>query len=337
MSKENTVAIIHDHTMYSLAKRRNHGEKAVFSRYYAPEFRSGGVNVVGWVIGGDPPFFGIENKNAWWGSLELIDMIWQEADESKDSLTICTNCHDIERTVSEGKIAIILMMEGGFALNNDKNHDPLMKLRILYQLGLRSFQFVGQDWNTLINATRNHPFPSQGLSSSGKSVVREMNKLGMIIDTAHIPDPDPLFQDILEMSQHPIIDSHRGVRGVTDIDRNISDQRIKTIAQTCGVIGLQFFSVVLSNDIHRQATADDLIRHIDHIVQLVGVDHVSLGPGFLDPELADRKPDFYVKDFESIRKISQVADALLKQGYSDLDIRKIMGENILRVYKQVLG
>ena len=89
--KQATVAIIHDHTMYGLAAKRTRGERAVFSRHYAPLIRQGGVNIIGWVVGGDPPFFGIDNNNSWWGSLELIDMLWKEAEESQDTLAICLN------------------------------------------------------------------------------------------------------------------------------------------------------------------------------------------------------------------------------------------------------
>lgn len=334
--RETTVAITHDHTMYSLAMRRKQGDRAVFTKHYAPKIRQGGVNVVGWVIGGDPPFFGIDNTDAWWGSIEMLDMIWQEAEESRDTLAICLKYSHIEDALVDGKIAIILTMEGGFALEDGIEQRSLLKLRTLHRLGVRSFQFVGQDWNNLINASQEHPNPSKGLSSLGKEVVREINNLGMVIDTSHIPDPDPIFQDILEISQYPVIDSHRGVRGVTNIPRNISDERIKAIAKTGGVVGLQFFSLVLTNELNRQASVDDLLRHINHIVEVAGIDHVSLGPDFLDAKLANRSSDYYIEGIGEISYLHRVTDTLVDTGYSDPDIRKILGENILRVYKQVM-
>jgi membrane dipeptidase len=337
LHKNTTVFITHDHTMYSLAARRMRGERAVFSNHYAPLIRQGGVNVIGWVIGGDPPFFGIENDNPWWGSLELLDMLWKEAEESQDTLAICLNCQDIEDAVAEGKIALLITMEGGATLEEGLYPESLINLRILYRLGLRSLQFVGQDWNQLTDSSEEHPAPTKGLTSFGKNVVREMNQLGMVIDLAHIPDPDPVFQDIIAISQDPVIDSHRGVRGVADIPRNISDERIKAIAKTGGVVGLQFFSVVLTNVPKHRATVEDLIRHIDHIVEVAGIDYVSLGPDFLEPNLINRSPDHYAQGIEEITKLPLVTDALISHGYSEKDIRKILGENILRVYKQVIG
>ena len=335
--KKVTVAITHDHTMYGLAARRSRGERAVFSTHYAPLIRQGGVNVIGWVVGGDPPFFGIENDNPWWGSLELLDMLWQEAEESQNTLAICLNYQDISNAVADGKIAIIITMEGGVALEEGLYPESLVNLRILYRLGLRSLQFVGQDWNQLTDASEEHPYPSKGLTSFGKNVIREMNQLGMVIDMAHIPDPDPVFRDIIEISQDPVIDSHRGVRGVTDIPRNISDERIKEIAKTGGVIGLQFFSMVLTNKFNHRATVDDLVRHIDHIVEVAGVNHISLGPDFLESNLTKRDPEHYAQGIEEITKLPRVTEALVSRGYSDTDVRKILGENILRVYRQVIG
>lgn len=337
LHKNTTVFLTHDHTMYGLAARRMRGERAVFSKHYAPLIRQGGVNVIGWVIGGDPPFFGIENDNPWWGSLELLDMLWQEAEESQDTLAICLNCQDIEDAVAEDKIALLITMEGGAALEEGLYPESLINLRVLYRLGLRSLQFVGQDWNQLTDSSAEHPSPTKGLTSFGKNVVREMNQLGMVIDLAHIPDPDPVFENIIALSQDPVIDSHRGVRGVTDIPRNISDERVKAIAKTGGVVGLQFFSVVLTNASNHRATVEDLMRHIDHIVEVAGIDYVSLGPDFLEPNLINRSPDHYAQGIEEITRLPLVTDALISHGYSDEDIRKILGENILRVYKQVIG
>jgi membrane dipeptidase len=302
-----------------------------------PLFRQGGVDVIGWVVGGDPPFFGIENNNPWWGSLELLDMIWKEAEESQDTLAICLNYQDIENAKAEGKIAVILAMEGGFALEEGSCPETLINLRTLHWLGLRSIQLVGQGWNMMTKASKEHPNPTSGLTTFGKNVVMEMNHLGIVIDLAHIPDPDPLFEDVLSLSQYPVIDSHRGVRGATDIPRNISDERIKAIANSGGVVGLQFFSVVLANKVHHRANVDDLIRHIDHIVEIVGVDHVSLGPDFLESNLIDRSADHYAEGIEDITKLSRITDELVRHGYSEVDIRKILGGNILRVYKRVIG
>jgi membrane dipeptidase len=308
----------------------------VFSNYYAPLARQGGVNVIGLVVGGDPPLLGIETTDSWWGSLTLLDMLWQEAEESSNTLAICLNCQDIDKAVTEGKIAILAAMEGGLALGKGPHPESLVNLRTLYQLGLRSIQFVGQGWNLLTDA-RDGEWPSKGLTRFGNSVVQEMNHLGMVIDMAHVSDPDPLFWDVIEISRDPIIDSHRCVRGANDIPRNISDERIKAIAEKGGVIGLQFFSSTLASETGHRATADDLIRHIDHIVKVAGIECVGLGPDFLEPELTNRGPEHYAHGIDEITKLPRVTDALVRSGYSNTAIQMILGENLLRVYRQVVG
>jgi membrane dipeptidase len=263
-------------------------------------------------------------------------MLWQEAEESRDTLAMCTSCQDIDLAVTGNKIAVLATMEGALAVGEGPCPESLVNLRTLYRLGLRSLQFVGQGWNRLTDASGDE-WPSRGLTPLGKDVVREMNRLGMVIDMAHVPDPDPLFWDVIEISQDPIIDSHRCVRGVCDIPRNLSDERIVAIADKGGVVGLQFFSSTLANGEVGRAGIDDLVRHIDHIVQVVGVDYVSLGPDFLESELAGRRPGFYAAGIEDISKLPAVTSALVGHGYSDEDVRKVLGGNLLRVYRQVIG
>lgn len=335
LHEQSTVVVAHDHAMYSLAARRSRGERAVFSNYYAPLARQGGVNVMGLVVGGDPPLPGVKTDDAWWGSLELLDMLWQEAEESCDTLALCLNYQDINKAVANGRIAILAIMEGALALGACPQPESLANLRTLYRLGLRGLQIVGQDWNRLTE-TNGGEWPSKGLTQFGKAVIREMNRLGMVIDMAHVPDPDPLFWDVVEISQDPIIDSHRCVRGANHIPRNISDERIRAIAETGGVIGIQFFSSTLASETGRRASVDDLLRHIDHVVDVAGAESVALGPDFLEPELLNRASDHYAQGINDITKLPQVTEALIRHGYSEADVRKIVGENVLRVYERIL-
>jgi len=338
LHNQSTVMLTHDHTMYALAKRRMRGGRSVFTNHYAPLIRQGGVNAIGIVIGGDPPFFSVDTDDPRAGSEILMDMLLQEADESNDTIKVCLNSRDIDDALAEGIIAVIAIMEGALPICEGSSAESIAALQSFYKSGLRSLQFIGQDWNRLINADgREHPAVSDGLSPLGNDVVREMNHLGMVIDMAHVPDPDPLFEDVINTSKDPVIDSHRCVQGVTDIPRNISNSRIKAIAETGGVIGIQFFSETLTNSSGKRAVIEDLVRHIDHIINAAGIDHVALGPDFLEPELINRDPGHYAEGIEDITTLPLVTEALVKHGYTDNNIRKILGENILRVYRQVMG
>jgi membrane dipeptidase len=340
LHEQTTVVVAHDHTMFGLAAQRIQGERAVFTNQYAPQIHKGGVDVIGLVIGGDRPRLGNGPVDPWWGSVALLDMLWQEAEESSDTLKICLSYQDIDAAAAEGKIAALLTMEGALPVQEGPFPESLVNLRMLYRLGLRSLQFLGQGWNRIFDApasawTGSGQTRSEGLTPFGVDVVREMNRLGMVIDLAHLPDPDPAFWDVLETSQDPIIDSHSNVRGAYDVPRNLSDERIRAIAQNNGVIGLNLTSFWVSGETER-ATVDDLVRHVDHIAELVGVDHVGLGPDFVKVEVVGLGPVHYIEGIEDVSKLPLVTEALVARGYCHEDIRKILGENFLRVFRRVI-
>ena len=336
LHEQATVVVAHDHTLSGLAARRRRGERAVFTNHYASLMRQGGVNVLGLVAGGDHPIPGSPYAEPWWGSLVAVDMVWQEEEESSDTMVVCRTCDEIDMAVAEGRVAILLTMEGPFPTEAGPYPETLVNLRILHHLGFRSVQFRGERWGRLAEAVEGVR-ASKGLSPFGAEVVQEMDRLGMVIDLAHVPDPDPLFWDVLDASDGPVIDSHRCVRGAHDDPVNISDERIKAIADREGVIGLQFFSSRLRGEESGRATVVDLVRHIDHMVRVGGIDHVGLGPDWVEAELVGRSPEFYAAGIEDVTKLPRVTEALVGRGYSDDDIFKVLGKNFLRVYRAVLS
>lgn len=321
--------------MIDVMVRREHGEQAVLSSIIAPQIQKGGINVLGLVVGGDRPRPEKGGGHPWWDSLALIDALWQEAEESNNTFAICLNRKDIDQTIAEGKFAVLMMMEGGKPVAEGPAADSLDTLRTLHRLGIRSIQFLGNSWNALIDAASKDEI-SQGLSQFGKHVVREMNRLGMIIDLAHVSDDDPLFWDILETTKAPLIASHQCVGRVNKITGSLSDQGIKAIAGKEGVIGITLASKQVNMAVE-QATVTDLIRHIDHIAALVGTDAIGLGPDFgelshlgLDPQR------YYIEGIHGLAQIPLVTEVLFKSAYTDSDVRKILGYNFLRVFQQVL-
>jgi membrane dipeptidase len=333
LREQAAVVVGHDHTMTGIAARRRRGERAVFSRHYAALFRKGGVNLVGLVVGGDFAHSVTGVSDPWWSSLFLVDMLWQEAEESRDTLAVCLNCQDIDAAIAERKIGVLVMMEGAKPVVEGPVAESLTNLRMLYRLGLRGLQFFGNGWNRLASEPGETGI-CKGLSPLGIEVVREMNRLGMVIDLAHISDPTPLFWDIIERSEDPIIDSHHNVRAANNVQDSLDDEQIRAIAQKGGVIGLLFTSQWINKAVAR-ATVDDLIRHIDHIVELVGIDHVGIGPDLVDRDVKGLGPDYFILD--SIEQLDRMSDGLAKHGYSDADIYKVLGENFLRIYRQVIG
>ena len=338
----------HNHIMIEVAKRRNMGEKAVFSNIYAPLIRQGGVNVLMMVVGGDSTSLTDQSDFPLWGTLRIIDMMWQEAEESKEDITICRNAKEIDDAIAAGKIAIIMGLEGGRPLEGKPNMDTLSALRNFYRLGLRHVQLVDMGRNKLGDGT-GAARTNGRLTPFGIDVVKECNRLGIVVDAAHLNDPG--FWDVIETSEDSIVDSHSGIRAVSDFPRTVTDERIKAMAQNGGVVALSCYDKHV--DIRKveagvRPTLDDLIMHIDHVAELVGIDHVGIGPdhfedhgfspapGWMEGVYIGVRDHYHVEGLENITEFPLLPETLVKHGYSDEDIRKVLGENLLRVYRQVL-
>jgi membrane dipeptidase len=238
-------------------------------------------------------------------------------------------------------------------------------------MGLRGLQLTGNSRNRLADGVAQTRTRGK-LTSFGGQVVKEADRLGMVIDTAQLSDYG--FFDLLGITKNPVIDSHSCAAAVCHHPRNISDTRIKAIAERGGVIGVSFWAALVNQD-KECPDAKDLIRHIDHIADLVGIEHVALGPdycayktpvnrealkgfGNLGPDFCEfdrktpvqsekypgwvegiwygiRKSDF-VKGLDEHEDFPQITHILLNHGYSEDECHLILGENFLRVYKQIL-
>jgi membrane dipeptidase len=349
LHKQAIIVDGHNHIMSELFQRRNRGDRAVFSSYYAPLIRKGGVKVIMLVIGGDNTCLTNDSDLMLWGSLWALDMLWEEAEESKDSIAICLNTKDIDAALAAGKIAILMTMEGGRPLEGKPNLETLVGLRTFYRQGLRAIQLVDNGRNR-IGDGKGEARARGGLTHFGVDVVKEANRLGMLVDVAHLTEPG--FWDVIETSEDPIIDSHSNARAVCDHPRNLTDEQIRAIAKGEGVIGLTTNASMTSKEVDKP-TVEDLIKHVDHIARLVGIDHIGLGPDHLEFELEVNlwtpakgwlegvfygiKDTYYVQNLNKISQLPSVTEALVKRGYSEPEVKKVMGENWLRVYKRVLG
>jgi membrane dipeptidase len=175
-----------------------------------------------------------------------------------------------------------------------------------------------------------------------------MNEIGMIIDLSHASERT--FWDVVKFSENPIITSHSNAKSLCDVSRNLSDEQIKAIGDKKGVIGINFVGQFIDTNLNN-ITIDKLIDHVDYIVNLIGIDHVGLGPDFLDYVVEDKVEIFdtsskmtqdepvemvYPINLENISKLPNLFRALENRGYSKKDIEKIQGRNFVRVYEQII-
>jgi len=326
-----------------------------------PRMREGGLGAIFFSIWMSGTVTGPEAVKR---SLDQFDAVREMVRTHAKDLVLCTTATEIRRAHADGKIAVLIGVEGGHMIDSD-----LAVLRSYAALGARYMtltHYLNDEW---ADSSTDKP-AHNGLTDFGKEVVREMNRQGMMVDISHVSDKT--FYDALAISQAPIIASHSSCRALCDHPRDMTDDMIKALASKGGVIHINYYMGFLSQEYRdamksnseldkqmqaeiekrcgknedcqlregdnlvREAVAagklprvewEAIIQHIDHAVKLVGADHVGLGSDFDGANMP--------YGMEDVSMIPKITDALLKKGYSEADIRKILGENTLRVMEQV--
>ena len=325
-----------------------------------PRMREGGLNAVFMSIWTPSRINGPKGVER---ALELIDSVREQVRRHPQDLALASTTEEVRRAHAQGKIAFLMGMEGGHMLDND-----LGLLRIYAALGVRYLTLThgsNTDWADSSTDDPKH----KGLTPFGKDVVRELNRLGVLVDISHVSDKT--FYDVLETSRAPVIASHSSCRALCDHPRNMTDDMIRALAKKGGVIQINYHigflsqellearrkikkeldekekaleklygddqgRVILENErIAREYVAagklphvswEKVVEHICHVVKLVGPDHVGLGSDFDGAWMPE--------GLEDCSKLPRLTEALLRKGYSEEDVRKILGGNTLRVMEQ---
>ncbi|PYS14778.1 MAG: membrane dipeptidase [Acidobacteria bacterium] len=297
-------------------------------------------------------------------ALDLIDSVREAVRTHPNDLMLANTAADIRRAAAEHKIAALMGMEGGHIIDDD-----LAVLRVYAALGVRYLtltHFLNNNW---ADSSTDKP-AHNGLTAFGKDVVRELNRLGVIVDVSHVSDKT--FYDVLEVTKAPVMASHSSSRAISNHPRNMTDDMMRALAKNGGVVMINYAAAFLSEEFRvasekksgnivaamsamskkcggneactimenerieheammkgdlPKAMWDKIVEHIDHAVKVAGVDHVGLGSDFDGATMPI--------GMEDVSKLPKITDALLKKSYSEPDIEKILGGNILRVMEQV--
>lgn len=252
-------------------------------------------------------------------AMEMIDVFYRECEKALDEITPVTKYANILKANDEEKIAAILSIEGA-----DVIEGKIGMLRVFYRLGVRMVGLVHSLRNELADGVVDNR-TGGGLSELGVAAVEELTRLGVLVDISHLSDAG--FWDLMEVTEGPVMASHSNARAVCNHPRNMTDEMINALAERGGVIGMNFAPGFV-HPIH--ATVQGVVDHIDYIVGLVGPKHVGLGSDF------DGIP-YTPEGLEDVTKMPNITKELVKRGYSEEDIKKILGENHLRLFKQVVG
>jgi membrane dipeptidase len=319
--------------VYEQLYRKSVGEEAPLRDGIAPRLIRDGINVCVYAISGDS-YSHTQNTGRYLETaLENIDMFLEEAPRSEGMISMIRTRSELPDKVQPGQVSFILHFEGGMPLQGS-----IHQLRNFYRLGLRSMQLTWNFRNELGDGVWENRTKG-GLTNFGVEVIKEMNRLGMVVDLAHM-NREGFFQ-ALDVARAPLIVSHANACGMLDNPRNLADDQIKAIADQGGLVGILALPERVAK---KDATLDDLLKHIDYMVNLAGIEHIALGMDFIKYDgprtLKDRHHPLhertYVKDFEEIEDLPNLIDSLGRRGYKDSDIALILGENYLRVLKTIL-
>jgi membrane dipeptidase len=351
---DTTQRLVFDKT-FNIAARNQNGNIDI------PRMREGGLDALFfsiWVpsdVTGPPAV-----KRA----LDQIDAVREAVRTNPNDLMLATTAADVRKAAAEHKIAALMGMEGGHMIDDD-----LGLLRVYAALGVRYMtltHFKNNNWADSSTDKAAH----HGLTALGKDVVREMNRLGMVVDISHVADKT--FYDALEVSQAPVMASHSSVRAIANHPRNMTDDMMRALARNGGVMMINYHAGFLSEEFRvasekksgdvvaamaamskkcggneacttmegerldheamakgelPRVTWEKIVEHIDHAAKVAGVDHVGLGSDFDGATMP--------LGMEDASKLPKLTDALLKRGYSESDVEKILGGNILRVMEAV--
>ena len=320
----------HSDVFADVANRRSQGRRAYLREKHIPDWRAGGVNAVVTTLYTEPEF---KPDRAFRRAMAQLGAALDDVGES-GGIAFCRTRAEIEATAADGKIAFILAMEGAEPIQ-----DEIGSLRVFYELGLR---ILGLTWNqrNMLAEGVGEDRSAGGITERGREYIAECNRLGILPDVSHLTVK--AFWDMIDASNGPVIASHSNALALCSHKRNLDDDQLRALAETGGFIGVNGVAAFINDD-PSKANLEGMLDHLDHIVTVVGVEHVGLGPDFVD-YMRDDPMSFsssteidYPGGFEDITKMPNVTAGLIERGYSEDAIRGILALNFLRVFENVCG
>ena len=327
--------------------------------------REGGLDAQFFSIWVEPQLFGGGGPAAVKRADDQINAVRQLTERHPELWELATTAADARRIAAAGKMAAFTGLEGGYAID-----EKLENVARYYDMGVRYMSPAWSVSTTWAGSSGDEVGATRGLNEFGKRVVREMNRVGMMVDVSHVSDPT--FWDIVNTSTKPVIATHSGCRAIANVPRNLSDDMIRALAKTGGVVNVIFYPEHLEpgwsekkkkvdaeiavqvqhasdtepgDAVHKKMARDRvrreefakrlpavsvsrLVDHIDHIVKLVGIDHVGIGSDFDGVQST-------LSDLPDVASLPNLTRELLKRGYSESDVDKILGGNMLRVMEEM--
>lgn len=336
LHRDAVVVDTHNDLLMLVARRPPAQQSAYFRDRWLPQLRAGGVDVQVLPVFIDDDY---RPEGALRQTLRMVEAAHRVAEASADAVALCGTGAEIDAALADGRIALVLALEGCEAVGVD-----VSLLTTMFRLGVRMASFTHFGRTALADGSAEDGTGSR-LTAAGVEAVRLMEAHGMLVDISHLSAAGT--DHVLSLATRPVIASHSSAHALTPHHRNLTDERLKGIAALGGVVGVNFFYGFIDPD---DPTVARLVDHVEHIASVAGVDHVGLGPDFVKEVYEQLTPPaLSVSDVEGLdgtrvipgldgpAGLPLVTAELVRRGWHEADIRKVLGENWLRVFRAELA
>jgi membrane dipeptidase len=331
------IGLVDSHNDFStaIAHQRSLGVFDSLKQYWLPRFREGGVALVAapiWISSQFVPEAALRR------AVQVIDGLLTEIEGCADDVTLVKSFEDIRQARAEGKVAVLLAFEGAEPLGHD-----LAGLRLFYAVGLRMMSLTWSRRNAFGDGAWENDSRG-GLTRLGRRAVAEMNRLGIIVDVSHASDRTAW--DILELAEGPVVASHSNARVLREHPRNMPDDLLRAVGERNGVVGVTAVPSFIGTG---RATIGAWVDHLEHVISVAGIEHVGIGADFIQHvheigatlEMEGWAPDWDANPgpFEGMlspEDLPGLTEELLRRGFSEVELRRMLHENYFRVFETVL-
>jgi membrane dipeptidase len=309
-------------------------ERNTLRARWLPELRAGGVDVQVCALYSEPELPEAQLRT----TLNQLAALKREVRLNAGEVSICRTGKEIDECVADGRIAFVVALEGANALGPDAS-----LVELFFELGVRIISFTHFGRTPFADGSAEDAGESR-LTSAGVALLAELERLGILCDVSHLGVRG--LEHVLELATRPVIASHSSARSLRDHHRNLSDDQLRGIAATGGVIGVNLLACFIDTG---HPTIDRVVDHYEHLIETVGVEHVGIGPDFIADVYEDLFPphadlgapgldtSVNIPGLYASRHLPNLTAAFLRRGFSEGDVRLILGENFLRVFRRTLG
>ncbi|MFB7745325.1 dipeptidase [Streptomyces sp. NPDC056132] len=336
LHRRSVVADAHNDLLMAVAARPPQRWGSFFRQRWLPQLRDGGIDIQVLPVFIDDQY---RPEGALRQTLRMLECAHILAEHNADDVALCLNGADIDAALAQGRIALVLALESAPGV------DASVELfSTLFRLGVRVASIAHWGRTPLADGSREDATRSR-LTAPGVEALREMERLGMLFDISHLGASG--VAHVLELATRPLIATHSNARALRDHHRNLTDDQIRGVAATGGVVCVNFVPDFLTDD-QKKVSADRIVDHIEHVIAVAGVDHVGLGSDFVREvmtdvtppcceSLDDEDPMFDFPGLEGPAGMPLVTEALVQRGLAEDDILKILGGNMQRLMSKHMG